>query len=266
MITNKYWGPNPAVLARAEELARKWKSCAAAKERVGGPVVLELGPGAIPFSEATHFAGRPGGPTDVRAAAGDRRPFYDVDLSRDPLPFPAGSVDFLYARHVLEDLADPIHLLQEINRVARHGYLETPSPAAELTRGVDGGGERPWRGYHHHRSICWIDFDELHLVAKYPIVEHLEMLPWYDEDLADPIQWNTHTFFSAPMKWKLHEHDVDFKVYDGSYERLLEKAAAMQIARNDALAVKIATLTPAVPEVVVDKQYADPAVDDDIPF
>lgn len=254
MIREHFWGPYAPALARAEKLA-------AGCRRTPGAIILEIGPGAIPFSQATHFVDREGSASSpaverliagAAAEEGSADRFLALDMSHEALPFADGEVDFLYARHVLEDLADPLNLLLEIARVAKAGYIETPSPVAELCRGVDGGSPR-WRGYHHHRSICWVEADgpegdQLHLVAKYPIIEHLDLdtvESWVDagsdnvhpvslEDRLNrgPLHWNTYVFFDQGLDWKLHEHDVDMKVWDGSYEKLLRRAIAASLERN----------------------------------
>lgn len=66
---------------------------------------------------------------------------------RTPLPFADKSVDFLTCSHTLEDIRDPIWVCQEIQRIARAGYIETPSRLEEQTKGVQG----PWVGWGHHR-------------------------------------------------------------------------------------------------------------------
>ncbi len=60
----------------------------------------------------------------------DRRPFYQVNA--ESLPFPDKSFDFVICRHLVEHVESPGRLLGELTRVARRGYIETPSPAWEL--------------------------------------------------------------------------------------------------------------------------------------
>ena len=46
----------------------------------------------------------------------------DLDACRHrPLPFPNDSIDEFQARHVLEHIADPLALMQELHRIARPG-------------------------------------------------------------------------------------------------------------------------------------------------
>lgn len=58
---------------------------------------------------------------------------------REPWPFPDGFFDFCTCSHTLEDIRDPLWVCSEMRRVARAGYIETPSMAFELTRGRETG-------------------------------------------------------------------------------------------------------------------------------
>jgi SAM-dependent methyltransferase len=54
-----------------------------------------------------------------------------LDFDADPLPFEDGTVDSIFSSHCLEHLADPVRIMREMSRVARHGArleLWTPYP------------------------------------------------------------------------------------------------------------------------------------------
>lgn len=72
---------------------------------------------------------------------------------REPWPFTDDEFDFVICAQTLEDVRDPVWVCQEMARVAKAGYLETPSWQAELTSGVNG----PWTGYSHHRWLVRCD-------------------------------------------------------------------------------------------------------------
>lgn len=215
-VLKHYWEPLPDLVARAESLADD-VLC----DSEGFARIVELGPGALPFSLATEFIGR--------FTDGYDRPCFQCDLSCEPLPYDYRSVDFIYSRHVLEDLANPAFCLKEIEQIASAGYLETPSAIAELCKGVDGcsvpGQSVPWRGYHHHRSIFWVEDDTLHGIAKYPIVEHLQIDNAQLESLlnAGPQHWNMTHSWQGPLKWKYHEHEIDYQI-GTEYAQLLDRA------------------------------------------
>ena len=71
---------------------------------------------------------------------------------RQPFPFEDNYFDLVVCNHVLEDIRDPIHVCSEISRIGKAGYIETPSPLLELTRGMDPNG-KSYVGYCHHRWL-----------------------------------------------------------------------------------------------------------------
>jgi hypothetical protein len=50
---------------------------------------------------------------------------------RDPWPLADRSADFAVCSHTLEDVRDPVWVCSELVRVAKAGYIEVPSRAAE---------------------------------------------------------------------------------------------------------------------------------------
>src|SRR5271163_2273746 len=102
-----------------------------------GDRVLDIGPGHSPFQRADVSV-------DFVAVEGFKN-LIKCDLGNEPLPFKDKEFDFVYARHILEDMFNPFALCAEMSRVAKRGYLEVPSPMAEIARGVDGSSP-PYRG------------------------------------------------------------------------------------------------------------------------
>jgi SAM-dependent methyltransferase len=190
-IVQHYYDPFPPMLQKAEELANR------------DGIVLEIGPGCRPFSKANTFV-------DQGAVPGPITDYHRVDINREPLPFRDKEVDFVYCRHVLEDLYNPLFLLGEINRVAKAGYLETPSPIVECTRGVDGGSPI-WRGFHHHHNLFYVDNGTLFVLRKLPLIEHIPLGPAQDDMIrvlnGGPLFWNTYFFFTGTFSYSLHPDD-----------------------------------------------------------
>ena len=70
--------------------------------------------------------------------------------SSEPWPFEDNQFDYVICSQTLEDVRDPIRVCQEIARVGRAGYIETPTAITELTRGI----QSPyWCGWQHHRWL-----------------------------------------------------------------------------------------------------------------
>ena len=99
----KFWGPLPKVVA--------W----AASRIAPNAKVLEVGPGSQPFVRATTFVD-----WLAQGAVSDDR-LVRLDFQRHPLPFADKAFDFVYCRHVLEDLYDPFHLCEEMSLECARG-------------------------------------------------------------------------------------------------------------------------------------------------
>lgn len=96
--------------------------------------ILDVGSGGRPHASATHLCdaleeNQERG-SDLKR---DQRPFVFADIER--LPFKTGAFGFVYAVHVLEHAANPQAALDELTRVSKAGYIETPTPFAERLYG-----------------------------------------------------------------------------------------------------------------------------------
>jgi hypothetical protein len=181
--------------------------------------VLEIGPGAYPFRRADIYCDyKDWGSVDVGKLV-------LCDSSMEKLPFYDKEFDFVYCRHVLEDMTNPVFLCSEMSRVAKAGYLETPSPMAEFIRGVDGGSPS-WRGYHHHRYLCWNNENVIYFLAKYPCIEYIQIEA--EEKVIAYLKrgarfWNTYYFWSDKIECKYLQHDIDYNVVS-DYSNILLSA------------------------------------------
>lgn len=121
----------------------------------------------------------------------------------------------VYCRHVLEDLRYPEALLERFE-FCEKGWIETPHPGVEYTKGVDRG--RPWRGFSHHYWFIWVEDDTLMFLPKTPMVEHLPDLDLGDVPYNTYYRWDNYNF-----KYKILQHDVDFDFRTTSYFELLKR-------------------------------------------
>ncbi len=191
----KYWAPIDSLV--------NWL----AEKIPEGAKVLEIGPGYAPFPKATIFVDQrelPNIPADQQVR---------IDMAKQPLPFDDKSFDFVYCRHVLEDMYNPFPLMNEMSRVAKAGYIETPSPLTEIARGVDGSSP-PFRGYHHHHYIVWAHEGQLRFVAKYPFIEYIRFT---EEDIIKslaegPKYWNTHYLWEGKIDWSHRQNGPDYQM------------------------------------------------------
>ena len=120
-------------------------------------VVLDVGGWAKPFARADWVIDLQ--PYETRGLYGevqvaderfDEGTWITRDIcDRESWPFEDGQFDFAICSHTLEDVRDPVWVCSELTRVARAGYVETPSRLEEQAYGVQG----PWVGWGHHHWL-----------------------------------------------------------------------------------------------------------------
>ena len=92
-----------------------------------GQKALDIGSGGEPFPYATFLLERHLNPTKHRYCdvVTNGKPLIIADIQN--LPFSDNCIDFIYCSHVLEHIDCPIQACEEIMRVGRRGYIETPT-------------------------------------------------------------------------------------------------------------------------------------------
>src|SRR3989449_11641579 len=115
--------------------------------------ILDVGSGHRPHEDATHLVdllpddnSERGKPLKVLG-----RPI--IRGTVEALPFRSKSFDYVYACHVLEHTKDPATACNELMRIARAGYIETPSPFYEQGYNYP----HPDRGWSFHRWFVYLD-------------------------------------------------------------------------------------------------------------
>ena len=132
---------------------RNWKRDL--RRRFGKPStrrVLDVGSGHRPHDDATHLV-------DLLPEDNSERgkPIRRVGLplllaTVEALPFKDKTFDYVYASHVLEHTEDPEAACRELIRIARAGYIETPSPFYEQGYNYP----RADRGWPFHRWFVYL--------------------------------------------------------------------------------------------------------------
>lgn len=205
MLQQRYWAPLPEVRAKLfEKLHTIPKKC------------LEVGPGKTPFPLSTHFI-------DLDLVHPNT---VAIDIDEEKLPFSDNFFDFVYSRHTLEDIQSPNHIFQEMVRISPRGFIETPSPMAEMTPYCD--TDAPglnYLGYIHHRYILWSELktNTLFCIPKYPILDYAEITPF--QDLKESIYWNNYYFWDPehPPKMEMLKNGKNFDIRT-EYQNLLNRA------------------------------------------
>lgn len=199
-------------------------------------VVLDVGGWACPFNRANWVLDAE--PYETRgyyrtiglpASQGGAREYFSRETwiqrdlcAREPWPFEDGAVDFAICSHTLEDLRDPLWVCSELRRVARAGYIEVPSRAAEQSRGWEGPRIA---GLSHHRWLIDIAGSHLAFLMKY----HLLHADW------------RYSFPPSFLRGLPEERRVQWLFWEGSFT-----AAERTIHGSDAQAAELAAFVQRV--------------------
>ena len=180
-------------------------------------VVLDIGGWAHPFRRANW--GMDMGDFDSRGAynrtfarnnplppiGGDVEFFTrDTWIQRDicektPYPFKDKQLDFVVCSHTLEDIRDPLWVCSEMIRIAKCGYVETPSRMWETCRGRE---SRDTAGLSHHRWLIELRNGELTFLQKLHMIHRMEYSfpSWYASTMTDE-QSNVVLFWDDEFRY-----------------------------------------------------------------
>lgn len=219
MLTNKYSGPLLEIL---QYLQNRYTG--------DNKKILDIGPGRIPFKGSTHLI-------DINDW-GIEYEVIKIDIDKDKIPFEDNFFDFVYCRHVLEDIQNPDFAYKEIVRVSKAFYIETPSPFVEITRGVDAESlysfynNNLYRGYIHHKHIVTVDknTNEIIFLPKFPCIEYIDFGQIENNIkeifLNNSIYWNSYYLCedsTNAFNTKTYKHYVNFKLNEkDNYKNLIE--------------------------------------------
>ncbi|MBW2069742.1 MAG: glycosyltransferase, partial [Deltaproteobacteria bacterium] len=123
--------------------------------------ILDIGSGNNPFPYATHHAeitlendnyGRAGMP--FKYVQG--KPL--IVCSIEKLPFQDQSFDFVYCSHVLEHVDDPATACEELMRVSRRGYIETPAPSKDFWLKTAEISNHKWKVEYKNDTLTFTEY------------------------------------------------------------------------------------------------------------
>jgi hypothetical protein len=113
-----------------------------------------------------------------------------------------GKFDFCLCSHTLEDLALPALTLKMMPKIAKEGFIATPSKYAELSKVAD----QPWLGYIHHRWIYTFKNGVYTALPKLNFIEHIPELV----GIGDP----NREIYEMSFFWK---DDIKFEILNNDY-------------------------------------------------
>jgi len=213
-IIKKFWSPNDNVMNKVKTLCIS-NNC---------NKIVELGPGYKPFDLSTYVIDI----DETYSELYSEKTFLKLNVNYETIPRENKFFDYCYSRHTLEDISTPFFAFNELTRVSKRGYIETPSPLIEMMKGVD-GGETNYRGYNHHRYIVWSDKDTntLYFLPKLPIIEYIFFKGNLSEQMhymanTKPLLWNNYYIWDENMTPNIivYGYNSDYD-YVGNYAELL---------------------------------------------
>lgn len=111
------------------EYQKKWVNFNIKK----GDKVLDVGCGGYPFPLANIYADLYTGKTIHRTEKLQKVAGKDVIVCDvEKMPFKDKEIDYVYCSHVLEHVNDPAKACDEIMRVGKRGYIETPTKTSDI--------------------------------------------------------------------------------------------------------------------------------------
>jgi len=177
-------------------------------------VVCDVGGGQKPFNRADYIIDIQGFDEGFKAGSYgdnvrvDKSRWVKLDINRDRFPFKDNFFDFVFCTHTLEDIYNPFHAIDEISRVGRRGYIETPSARWELSKGVS---YRGIIGAPHHKWIIYKEKDRIVFVEKNQLISkrkhHMKKRGLTEENSYMVFFWDE----TIEYEIKCFVHDIDFK-------------------------------------------------------
>lgn len=164
-------------------------------------VILDLGSGHNPFPCATILSERYLGQTHHRRdpLTRDHRPLVVLDVHQ--LPFADKSIDYLYCSHVLEHVERPEVACAEIMRVAKAGYIETPTFMKDMLFSWGRSLGHRWHVVSFAGRLVFFEYDARQARGTGSRVwERTVLGPLYhpNQDLYFPNQ----DLFNATLEWR----------------------------------------------------------------
>jgi FkbM family methyltransferase len=112
-----------------------------------------------------------------------------------------GKFSYSLCSHILEDVALPTLALEMLPRIAEAGHICVTSKYLELLR-----HEGPYRGYIHHRWIFCPQKEELVLVPKISLLDHM---PFDEEEVwqSQPERWELNIYWRKGLQFSVLNND-----------------------------------------------------------
>jgi SAM-dependent methyltransferase len=163
-----------------------------------GSAVLDVGSGHDACPRASVLADFfPGDTVHRDREIREDRPLVVCSVER--LPFLKGAFDFVICSHVLEHVDSPLRAAEELARVARAGYVETPAYGKDIWVGT--GHMHRWQVVEFEGALYFFEYSqrqrEAHVAS--PVMglwAQPDFHPWQE------FYWDRQDLFNACLLWE----------------------------------------------------------------
>jgi len=167
--------------------------------------------------------------------------FVRLDIETQRLPFKDNSFDFVLCTHTLEDLHSPFLVIEEMSRVAKRGYIATPSRGLDttffhfdITDWLTGPHRTP--GFAHHKWLFENKRGVLHLTPKsYPLLYSTEFqfTRWTGPDECQ-FYWENKIKYKHDVNLDLNLHHLinNYRAYVKHNSKHLHKGLPLVFLDN----------------------------------
>ena len=157
--------------------------------------VLDIGSGSHPFPDATVQVERS---VERHQALPGASPL-QVTADIHDLPFRNKCFDFVYCSHVLEHVDDPLQACEEIMRVGKRGFVETPLISTDMLFAWARDMHK-WYVVNIAQILCFFEYSQRQLDGiGSPAWRSLILGKWYH-----PLQaafWENQDLFNVMFSW-----------------------------------------------------------------
>ncbi len=164
-----------------------------------GEIVLDIGNGGYPFPYATVLADRflEKSPSRHERLVTKNKPFVMMDIH--DLAFRDKSFDFIYCSHVLEVVENPLRACQEIMRVGKRGYIETPTLGKDVLFAWARNLQK-WHVIAIGQNLCFFEYSERQLDGiQSSVWRELIMSKWHNP--LQEVFYNNQDIFNVMFTW-----------------------------------------------------------------
>ncbi|MBU0572808.1 class I SAM-dependent methyltransferase [Patescibacteria group bacterium] len=165
--------------------------------------------------------------------------FIRLDITRERLPFKNNEFDFCLCTHTLEDLSQPFLVLDEMSRVAKRGYIATPSMGKDMefshfdiTNWLTGPRRVP--GNAHHKWFFTKKKKKLQIIPKnYPVLytPKFHIVDWLGEN-ETRYYWEEEIDYMAKNSLNIHELIDEYEGYLQKHKNLIKRGKALLFLDN----------------------------------